>query len=92
MTTAQATTLGDERDHYWLALAMARAAGVDLVAAMEDGDLTQEAWAGLVQACRGCHWQRHEGGCARWLALQEPGAAEIPETCVNRTRFARLSA
>ena len=45
--------LGDENHHYWLAVAMAKAAGVDLQKAMDDGTLSHEDWAGLVTRCRG---------------------------------------
>lgn len=82
--------LGDEKVHYWLVQGMARATGIDLVAAMDDGLLSSEAWADVVQRCRGCDWQRDGGGCSRWLALQEPGAAHVPDTCENKSIFALI--
>lgn len=83
--------LGDEIHHYWLAVAMAKAAGVDLQKAMDDGTLSHEDWAGLVTRCRGCDWER-EGGCGRWLklALETDGAVGVPNSCVNRAVFDRI--
>lgn len=83
--------LGDENHHYWLAVAMAKAAGVDLQKAMDEGTLSHEDWAGLVTRCRGCDWER-DGGCGRWLklALESDDTSDVPETCVNRTVFDRI--
>jgi len=91
MTRHVPKPLGDPVTHYWLAKSMAVAAGVDLAHEMEAGRMTQDDWAGLVQRCRGCDWQRAGGGCGRWLALQTPGEAEIPETCDNRDTFAAVT-
>jgi len=84
--------LGEENHHYWRVVAMAKAAGLDLQEALEDGRLSQEEWAGLVQKCRGCDWER-EGGCGRWLnlALAKEAPSETPSTCVNHDRFEALS-
>lgn len=76
--------LGDETRHYWLAVAMARANGTDLQAALDDGRLSAGDWADLVQKCRGCTWA---DGCSCWLAVQEPGSAATPDPCVNRETF-----
>lgn len=80
--------LGDETHHYWLAVSMAKAAGIDLQAAMDEGRISHEDWAGLITRCRGCDWER-EGGCGRWLklALEDPGNAEVPASCVNQKTF-----
>ena len=85
--------LGDENHHYWRVVAMAKAAGVDLQQAMDDGTLSHEDWAGLVTRCRGCDWER-EGGCGRWLklALAADGPSEVPGPCVNRAVFDRIEA
>lgn len=83
---------GDPVDHYWLAMRMAQATGVDLAAAMADGALTQEDWSGVVERCRSCGWELDGGGCGRWLALQDPGTATPPKSCVNETVFADLIA
>lgn len=92
MTCHSPRPLGDTVTHYWLALRMAKAAGVDLAAEMQAGRLSQADWAELVQSCRGCDWERDGGGCGRWLALQIPGEAEVPQACVNQPTFGRLSA
>ncbi|MCA8878750.1 MAG: hypothetical protein KDA73_02085 [Rhodobacteraceae bacterium] len=84
--------LGDAVTHYWLALNMAKAVGVDLVAEMEAGRLAAGEWAELVHRCRGCDWQRADGGCGRWLEFQIPGDAAVPGACVNRETFEGLLA
>lgn len=81
--------LGDPVTHYFLATSMAKAAGVDLVKAADEGALTQEAWAEVVHRCRDCDWER-DGGCGRWLALKEAGTAKVPGTCVNQDVFQGL--
>ena len=81
---------GEPVDHYWLVMRMAKATGVDLAQAMEEGDLTQADWAGVVDRCRSCGWERDGGGCGRWLDLQVPGEAHVPGACVNQTVFERL--
>ena len=80
--------LGPQRDHYWLALSMAKAAGVDLQAAIMSGHFDQKKWAKAVHQCRGCAWG-HD--CSDWLkANRAVGAA--PESCVNAKVFAALKA
>ena len=83
--------LGDENHHYWLAVAMAKAAGVDLQKAMDDGSLSHQDWAGLVTRCRGCDWER-DGGCGRGLklALESDETSDVPGTCGNRAVFDRI--
>jgi len=83
--------LGDMVKHVWLAQSMAQAAGVDLAARSADGDLTQGDWAGMVQRCRGCDWER-AGGCHDWLRRQDPGAAVVPQACANVQMFDFLGA
>ena len=80
--------LGPERDHYWLALSMAKAAGVDLQAAIDEGRFSQEKWAATVQRCRGCDWG---GDCPHWLA-EHSKVENAPDTCVNSKLFAALKA
>ncbi len=92
MTYHDTKPLGDPVTHYWLAQSMAKAAGVDLAAEMAAGRLDQAEWAGVVERCRGCGWEREGGGCARWLARQDAGEAEVPGTCENVDVFARLIA
>lgn len=91
MTMHMSKPLGDRITHYWLVMAMAKAAGVDLVAAMEEGRLDSENWAGMVERCRDCDWQR-DGGCTRWLSFQVAGEADVPGTCVNQAKFEDLTA
>ncbi|MEM1363430.1 MAG: DUF6455 family protein [Pseudomonadota bacterium] len=83
--------LGDEIHHYWLAVSMAKAAGIDAQAALEEGRLSQETWAGLITRCRGCAWER-DGACQRWMewALTEDPGVDVPEPCENRDIFEGL--
>lgn len=81
--------LGPETRHYWMAMRMAKATGVDLVAAMDEGLLSQAGWARLVTRCRGCPWTE---GCDRWLASPTEDTRPLPESCVNHKRFAALQA
>lgn len=84
--------LGDATRHYWLVQDMARAAGVDLAAEAAAGRLDQAQWAGMVERCRGCGWERADGGCHRWLADQPDGAATVPDLCANVEKFDFLGA
>lgn len=80
--------LGSSTQHYWLAQRMAKATETDLVAAMEQAQLTQEDWAEMVDECRGCDWTK---GCKRFLGLHAGvPAQEAPEKCVNQSRFMAL--
>jgi len=78
--------LGDPRRHYWLVQGMARATGVDLVGAFDQGRLNPAQWAGIVNACRRCGWSED---CGAWLR-RRPAAASAPKTCRNRARLALL--
>ena len=80
------TPLGDPRRHYWLVQGMAKATGVDLVRAVEEGRLTLADWADTVQSCRACAWTE---GCDHWLKQGTP-AAVPPKPCRNRARLASL--
>lgn len=82
--------LGDAHDHVMKVRAMAKSAGVDLEAASDCGDLTQEEWAQIVEQCRNCDWDE---GCARFLAQGcSEVPVEVPEGCVNRARLMELAA
>ncbi len=78
--------LGSERTHYWLALGMAKAAGVDLQAAIDEGRFNQREWARSVERCRACLW---EGECATWTRDTSDADAP-PETCANARIFRDL--
>jgi len=78
--------LGDPKKHFWLVQGMARATGVDLVQAADQGRLTQADWAQTVQTCRTCTWV---DGCKAWLTT----AAHVdvpPQPCRNRAQLAML--
>ena len=77
--------LGDEKRHYWLALGMAQASGADLQRALDEGRITHQDWAYVVERCRGCAWAE---GCSCWMSAQEPDAvASVPQACPNAAFF-----
>lgn len=78
--------LGPQCDHYWLALSMAKAAGIDLQAAIDAGRFSHEQWAHTVQRCRSCEWG---GDCAHWLQ-QHANTERVPDTCENSRVFTAL--
>ncbi len=80
--------LGSEREHYWLAIAMAKSAGVDLQGAISAGRFSQSGWAMTVQRCRGCDWRED---CIPWLQ-ENPHAGAAPDSCRNAKLFATLQA
>lgn len=74
--------LGPRNSHYWKLQQMLRVVGADAAAAFDDGELSSEEWAGMVETCRGCDWV---AGCSRYMARQrlEGAQDEAPETCPN---------
>ncbi|TCL08853.1 hypothetical protein BXY66_0894 [Shimia isoporae] len=82
--------LGKAPEHLMKIRSMAKVAGADLQGAAEDGVLSQEDWARMVEKCRACDWDE---GCARFLARGRlEGPVDIPEGCVNRDRLMELAA
>lgn len=79
--------LGSETEHFWLVQRMAKATGVDLVKAMDDGRLSHSDWSGIVTRCRTCQWVE---GCDRFLSLPDGAARDLPEPCLNAGRLAGL--
>lgn len=78
--------LGDERLHLRLLEEMSQALGTDLVRAYQDGLISNEDWAGMVQHCRGCEDPEK---CRKWLTCRET-AEGAPEYCSNRDRLDAL--
>ncbi|CUH74685.1 DUF6455 family protein [Tropicibacter naphthalenivorans] len=81
--------LGEENEHYWLVQRMAKATGVDLVRAWDQGLLTHDDWAAIVTRCRGCRWAE---GCDHWLDLPTDADRDLPHSCLNKTRLAKIKA
>ena len=81
-------TRGPMMRHWRLVNRMAKTTDTDLVTAFDDGRLSSEAWAGMVNACRGCAWAET---CDGWLADHDHVDA-APRPCCNRARFAALRA
>ena len=79
--------LGPVNRHYWLALRMAKATGVDLNEAMNSDLLDQNDWAQMVARCRGCVWAK---GCTRWLDIPNDTLRALPPTCADADRFSAL--
>lgn len=75
-------------EHWRLVNQMAKVTDTDLVAAFDEGRLSSQAWAGMVNACRGCGWA---DTCAGWLDGHSHHSA-APRPCCNRARFAALQA
>jgi hypothetical protein len=87
MTDPHPHPLGSEKRHYWLAVTMARKTGADMQRALEDGVISHDDWATLVQRCRGCGWAE---GCNHWMTAQDAGAADVPTACPNADVFDRV--
>lgn len=82
--------LGSPLTHYWLLKGMVRRTGADAVSAFEDGALSPEDWAGLVEACRGC---TDPEACQRLLsriAEEDEEGAAAPSYCLNAEKLATL--
>lgn len=81
--------LGDTGVHYWLVKRMAKTCDIDMVDAVESGDLQIEGWADLVRKCRSCTWV---DGCTRWLDRNDQtDGAEPPANCINASLFRLLA-
>lgn len=76
--------MGDIHAHYWLTLGMARAVGVNLTKALQEGQITRDQYADIVTRCRSCQWCE---GCTNWLAQQTDIAETVPKTCANYETF-----
>ena len=79
--------LAPEKTALWRVMAMADATGTDLVAAYEDGRLSDDVWAETVTRCRGCRWAE---GCDQWLASGDGADRPVPEACRNSHTFRGL--
>lgn len=80
--------LGSRQAHYWLLQGMLQRSGADAVHAFERGALSSEAWAALVESCRGC-----SAPCACRTFLDDPSAAAPeapPAYCRNAATLATL--
>jgi len=79
-------TLGDPRDHFWRVIKMAKANDVDLSTALDEAQISIDAYADMIHGCRGC---TQVARCDRLLATA-PSVDEAPAYCVNRDIFAEL--
>lgn len=80
-------TLGDPARHFFMTRSVARAMGIHLGDAMQDGHLAPEAYSAMVTRCRACPMVAN---CETWLATQTSGAAKPPEGCCNGDAFLRI--
>lgn len=81
--------LGDTGVHYWLLKRMAKTCDIDVVEAVDAGNLDTESWADMVQSCRSCQWV---DGCTRWLDTQSRSdGSQPPADCVNANLLRRLA-
>lgn len=83
--------LGPRISHYWKLQNMLRATGTDAAQAFDQGDLTPERWAQLVETCRGCAWT---GGCQDFMTQARLSGqnADAPRQCRNRKALDALRA
>ncbi|MEL6958529.1 MAG: DUF6455 family protein [Pseudomonadota bacterium] len=79
--------LGQTKRHVLLVNGMAKAVGVDLSSASDDGALTQDAYADMVNRCRGC---AAPGACETLLRSPD-GTDRTPSYCRNADILARLT-
>lgn len=78
--TAILARLGDPNRAFWLTRSVARAIGVNLSEAMQQGDLSAADYSAMVTRCRMC---LHADSCEAWLAVNGGGAERAPEYCAN---------
>jgi len=78
--TATLARLGDPNRAFWLTRSVARAIGVNLSDAMQQGDLSAADYSAMVTRCRMCP---HADSCEVWLAVNGAGAEHAPEHCAN---------
>lgn len=80
--------LGDLFRHLWLFQTVAKAAGIDLSAALRSGELSHLDYAKLVTRCRsgGC-----SNACALWSSARKPGEGPaVPDFCPSAQTLKRL--
>ncbi|MGR3322095.1 MAG: DUF6455 family protein [Pseudooceanicola sp.] len=83
-------SLGDVQRHLFLVKRMARATGVDLAGALQQGRVTEADWAETVTRCRACTCADR---CDAWLAegeLNRTANETAPGYCENRALFSGL--
>lgn len=78
--TATLAYLGDPNRAFWLTRSVARAIGVNLSDALQQGDLSAADYAAMVTRCRMCP---HAETCEAWLAVHGAGAEYAPDHCTN---------
>ncbi len=79
--------LRSQRAHYWLLQGMLRKSGADAVTAFDQGDMSSDDWAQLIESCRSC-----SAPCACRAFLDDPNAtrAAPPEYCKNAEALEKL--
>ncbi len=75
------TPLGDPAQHFWLTRSMARALGLSLSEAMNEGHLSADEYARMVTRCRQCTFVQQ---CQMWLAHNGAGAEAAPGECMHK--------
>lgn len=79
--------LGEPEFHFWLTRSVARVMQVDLSAAMAEGLLSAQDYAGMVTRCRACP---HVSHCAAWLGHGAMEHGKPLDVCANRDILERL--
>ncbi len=78
--------LGKANHHFWRVQKMARATGIDLVAAVRSGELSPQDWADMVQSCRACDWAEQ----CRHRLKNGQSLGHVPAECANCDWFEAL--
>ncbi|MCZ7676820.1 MAG: DUF6455 family protein [Roseovarius sp.] len=78
--TAILARLGDPNRAFWLTRSVARAIGVNLTDAMQQGEISAADYTAMVTRCRKC---LHAEACEAWLAVNGAGAERAPAHCAN---------
>lgn len=73
--------------HTDLMTRMAARTGADLSGAILKGELSAAGMRGAVLRCTGCAEAER---CARWLDMQVPAPAAVPDYCANSELMTRL--
>ena len=79
-------TLGNAREHFFKVSKMSQACDVDLVEALDKGQINSGRWADMVERCQRC---AQVGKCDRLMDGQ-PKLDAAPDYCENRDTFAEL--
>jgi len=73
--------------HFWMTQGMARAVGVNLNTALQEGRISRSDYGQAIAEC--CHCAYHQR-CLDWLAVNGAGAERQPAFCAIGPMLDRL--